>query len=131
VARRRCAPPATLTAVVADGAGSGTLGDAQAEQGGGALFTAVTWIGMRAVELFSGDSEPPPLTSIVGRIRAPVLLIASNRRNERHIDAEFARRIGRSARLWYVADAGHTQAFAKHPAAYRAHVLGFLDRALR
>jgi hypothetical protein len=86
---------------------------------------------MRTVALFSGDSEPPALAGIVGRIDAPVLLIASNRRNERRIDAEFRSRIGPRAKLWYLADTGHTQGLDRHPAAYRARVLAFLDNALR
>lgn len=131
-ALRAAANGVPLSAVVADGAGSGTLGDAQLEQGtDSALFTAVTWVGMRTVSLFSGDSEPPALSGIVGLIDAPVLLIASNRRNERRIDAEFRSRIGPRAKLWYLADTGHTQGLDRHPGAYRARVLAFLDGALR
>jgi uncharacterized protein len=121
-----------LDAVIAEGAGSGTLGDAKLEEGtSSALFTAVTWIGMRTVALFSGDKEPPPLSQIVGRIRAPVLLIASNRRNERRIDAAFRARIGSHAQLWYLADTRHTQGLARHRESYKARVLALLDNALR
>ena len=131
-ALRAAANGVPLRALVADGAGASTTGDMREEAGGGdALLGAVTWIGMRTVELFSGDREPPSLASIVGRIRIPALLIASNRRNERRIDSVFAARIGPSARLWYVADAGHTQAFARHPEQYRQRVLAFLANALR
>jgi pimeloyl-ACP methyl ester carboxylesterase len=129
--RAAAAAGAGLAAVVADGAGAGTLGDTKLEQDGDALLTAVTWIGMRTVELFSGDSEPTPLADIVRRIDVPVLLIASNRRFERHIDSVFAERIGPQATLWYLADAGHTRAFARHPERYRDRVLGFLANALR
>jgi pimeloyl-ACP methyl ester carboxylesterase len=80
--------------------------------------------------VFSGDSEPTPLADIVRRIDVPVLLIASNRRFERHIDSVFAARIGPSASLWYVPDAGHTRALERHPELYRERVLGFLARAL-
>ena len=130
-ALRAAANGVALAAVIADGAGGSTGGDMRIEQGGGAIFDAVTWVGMRAVELFSGDNEPPSLAGMVHRIHAPVLLIASSRRYERRIDSEFARRIGPAAQLWYVPDAGHTQAFTMHPAAYRDRVLGFLADALR
>lgn len=130
-ALRAAANGVPLAAVVADGAGSGTLGDAKLEEGTSSpLFAAVTWIGMRTVALFSGDREPPALHGIVGHIKAPVLLIASNRRNERRIDAEFRRRIGPRARLWYLADTGHTQGLAMHPYNYETRVLRFLNNAL-
>lgn len=120
-----------LAAVVADGAGSSTLGDSRLENGTSALYTAVTWTGMRAVEIFARDDEPRPLADVVRAIRSPVLLISSRRRGERRIDAIFRERIGAAAALWYVADADHTQAFGVHPRAYRQHVLAFLADALR
>jgi pimeloyl-ACP methyl ester carboxylesterase len=131
-ALRAAAVGVGLTAVVADGAGAGTLGDAKLEEGtSSALFTAVTWIGMRTVALFSGDAEPQALEGILHRIDMPVLLIASNRANERRIDGEFARRIGPRARLWYLADTGHTQGLRRHPAEYESRVLAFFDQAVR
>ena len=70
-----------LAAVIGDGAGASTLGDcelvAHALQ---PVFASVTWLTMRAVELASGETEPPPLNTIVPRVHVPVLLIASNRR---------------------------------------------------
>jgi pimeloyl-ACP methyl ester carboxylesterase len=131
-ALRAAANGVGVSAVIADGAGAGTLPDAKIEQDTQSpLFSAVTWIGMRTVALFSEQSEPAGLGQIVSRIRVPTLLIASNRRFERHIDSVFRDRIGTHATLWYVADAGHTQAFARHPEAYRTRVLGFLADALR
>ena len=131
-ALRAAANGVRLAAVVADGAGSGTLGDAKLEEGTSSpLFTAFTWIGMRTVALFSGDREPVPLSEIVGRIRAPVLLVASKRRNERRINQEFRKRIGSpAARLWYLGDTGHTQGLARHPREYRERVLAFLESSL-
>jgi pimeloyl-ACP methyl ester carboxylesterase len=132
-ALRAAANGVGLGAVVADGAGSGTLGDAKVEEGTNSpLFTAVTWIGMRTVALFSGDREPVPLIEIVGRVHVPVLLVASNRRNEHRMNEVFRDRIGsRATRLWYLGDTGHTQGLARHPREYREHVLGFLESALR
>lgn len=120
---------APLRAVIADGAEGSTLGDQRAV-GLGALETSVNWLGMRAVEVFSGDNEPQPLNEQVRAVRIPVLLIASPR--EREADSLFERRIGRAhAQLWYVPDAGHTDALGEHPRAYAARVAGFLRRALR
>lgn len=131
-ALRAAANGVALRAVIADGAGATTLPDAKLEQDARSpLFSAVTWIGMRTVSLFSRDGEPPGLTQIARRIRTPVLLIASNRRNELRIDTLFRDRIGPRASLWYVSDAGHTQALSRHPAAYRGRVLHFLAEALR
>jgi uncharacterized protein len=131
-ALRAAANRVGLRAVIADGAGASTLGDAKLEQDDTSpLFSAVTWLGMRTVALFSGDDEPPALADRLDRIRVPVLLIASNRRNERRIDSVFRDRIGARATLWYVADAGHTKALERHPDAYRARVLNFLADALR
>jgi hypothetical protein len=77
------------------------------------------------------DSAPPPdLGRLVGRLHAPALLIASGREVERRVGRIYARRSHGRARLWEVPDAGHTHALRRHPAAYRARVLGFLDAAL-
>ena len=118
-----------LAGVVADGAGASTMGD-QRLLSSAAIPSSVTWLSMRAAELYTGDREPESLHSVVGAIGAPVLLIASNAADERRIDEEFRRRIGEQASLWYVADAGHTQARDRHPAAYDARVAGFLRSAL-
>ena len=57
--------------------------------------------------LVSGENEPRPLKDLVGRIRVPVLLIASGYPGERKVDETFRSRIGDNAALWYVPDAGH------------------------
>jgi fermentation-respiration switch protein FrsA (DUF1100 family) len=129
-ALRAAADGIPLAAVIADGAGASTTGD-QRLTSGAPLRTSVTWLTMRTTELFSGDSEPAPLRSIVQRITAPVLLIASSARDERTIDQAFRERIGRNATLWYIGDAQHTKALTVHPAAYRARVTSFLAGALR
>jgi uncharacterized protein len=128
-ALRAAADGIPLAAVIADGAGGSTTGDLRVTSSG-ALPLSVSWVSMRAVEAFSGDNEPRPLSSRVGEITAPVLLIASKARDELAIDRVFRDRIGRSASLWYVSDAGHTKALTTHPAAYRARVTSFLATAL-
>lgn len=121
-----------LAAVVADGAGASTAGDTSLESSGwdAPIFDSVSWLTYRGVELRSGEQAPPALKDIIHRIPSPVLLIASNAPNERLIDQQFRRQIGRGASLWYVGDAAHTQALATHPAGYRNRVLGFLEHGL-
>jgi hypothetical protein len=67
---------------------------------------------------------------VAHRIRVPVLLIASNRGGERTIDDALRRGIGRRAQLWYVGDAGHTQALERHPRRYTDRIGAFLDAAI-
>ena len=121
VALRAAADGIPLRAVVADGAGASTTGDSRLVSHGSlsSLYYAVNWLTMRQVELLSTYEEPAPLKSIVGQIEAPTLLIASNRQDEITIDRKFRALIGPGARLWYVTDSGHTQAFRVHPALYR------------
>jgi pimeloyl-ACP methyl ester carboxylesterase len=131
-ALRAAAERLPLAAVVADGAGASTLGDDElSPHAFTPVFTSVTWLTMRGVELVSGEREPAPLESIVGRIRVPVLLIASNASGERAIDAAYRARIGARASLWYLSDAKHTAGLSAHPRAYAARVLAFLAAALR
>lgn len=130
-ALRAAAGGVPLRAVVADGAGASTLGDQQiVAHGLSPVFVSEVWLTMHAIELVSGESEPPPLKTIVGHIRVPVLLIASSAPNERAIDNVYRQRIGSSAALWYLPDAGHTGGFAMHPEAYAARVSAFLKAAL-
>ena len=130
-ALRAAASRVPLRAVIADGAGASTLGDSQLVPHALApVFVSVTWLTMRATELVAGESEPAALNTILHRVRVPVLLIASNAPNERATDQIFRNRIGPSASLWYVADAGHTKALDIHPQAYAARVTAFLRAAL-
>ena len=131
-ALRAAATGVPLRAIVADGAGASTLGDDKLlPHGLSPVFTSVTWLTMRGTELVSGEPEPAGLSRIVGRIRAPVLLIASNAKGERAIDQIYRDRIGRNASLWYLPDAGHTGGLSTHPAQYAARIESFLARALR
>jgi uncharacterized protein len=131
-ALRAAADHVPLRAVVADGAGASTLGDMRLSSNGplAPVLLSATWLTFRATEAISGDDEPAPLKDLVGAIRAPVLLIASNDAGERKIDEAYRHRIGANATLWYVPDAGHTKALATHPGAYAARVTAFLATAL-
>ncbi len=131
-ALRAAANGVPVAAIVADGAGASTLGDAQISSHGLApVFTSVTWITMRGTELAGGDTEPAPLKDVVGRIHRPVLLIASNASGERVVDQTYRDRIGARATLWYLADVGHNSGLRAHPREYAARVIAFLRAALR
>jgi uncharacterized protein len=131
-ALRAAATGIPLSAVVADGAGASTLADDQLSAHGiGPVFTSMTWLTMRGTELISGESEPPGLSQIAGRIHVPVLLIASSASGERAIDQVYRERIGPRASLWYLPDARHTDGLSAHPAQYTARVDAFLAEALR
>ena len=132
IALRAAANGTPLRAVVADGAGASTTGDNRLVSHGSfsSLYFAVSWLTMRQVELLSTYKEPAPLKSIVGRIAAPTLLIASNRQDEVTIDRRFRALIGPNAGLWYVPDSGHTQALRVHPAQYKARVRKFFATEL-
>ena len=131
-ALRAAADGVPLRAVVADGAGASTLGDMRLTARGplAPVILSATWLSFRGAELISGEDEPAPLKDLVGRIRAPVLLIASSDPGERKVDEAYRARIGDNAVLWYVPDAGHTKALAVHPRAYAARVSAFLATAL-
>jgi len=128
-ALRAAAGGLPLAAVVADGAGASTTGDMRLAQQA-PIPTSVSWIGMRAVELFSHQKEPAPLASVVSRIHVPTLLIASGAGGELATNRAYGRRMGRHATLWYVPSAAHTQALERHPELYRARVTHFLADAL-
>ena len=132
VALRAAANGTPLKAVVADGAGASTTGDNRLVSHGrlAPLYYAVSWLTMRQAALLSTYQEPAPLKSIVDRINAPTLLIATNWQDELTIDRKFRALIGPNANLWHVSDAGHTQSLRKHPAQYTARVTDFFSSAL-
>jgi pimeloyl-ACP methyl ester carboxylesterase len=128
-ALRAAAEGVPLRAIVADGAGASTSGDAALAEDG-PLARSVSWTTMRMVALLGGRGEPPPLVAIASRIDAPVLLIASGARDEASIARALAQRIGPSARVWEIPRAGHTGGLDTAPAAYRQRVIAFLRAAL-
>jgi uncharacterized protein len=132
-ALRGAAEGVPVRAIVADGAGASTAGDERLVSHGllSGIRASVGWLAMRQVEIASLTAEPRPLSSLVGRIGVPTLLIASRRSDERALDAAYRARIGARATLWFVPDAGHTRAFVVHPRAYAARVTRFLSVALR
>jgi pimeloyl-ACP methyl ester carboxylesterase len=128
-ALRAAATGSGLRAVVADGAGASTAGD-RALVEDGLPARSVAWMTSRMTELLGGRGEPPPLRDLVGRIRVPVLLIASGADDEAAIDRAYAARIGPGATVWEIPAAAHTRGLDTEPDAYRARVVAFLRRAL-
>ena len=129
-ALRAAATGVPLGAVIADGAGTSTSGDTRLTSSG-AVPRSVSWVTMRAVELFAGEREPRPLKEIVGRIDVPVLLIASNADGELAIDRIYRERIGSTGEMWHVPDAGHTKALETHRSEYAARITAFLEQGLQ
>jgi hypothetical protein len=103
------------------------------------IALSTEWVGEQAAALFSGDTPPASLVSIVDRIQVPVLLIATNYAldpgfghppEELELSQIYPQRIGDNASVWYVDDASHTRALEVRPQEYAARVTAFLDAAL-
>jgi pimeloyl-ACP methyl ester carboxylesterase len=119
-----------LRAVVSDGAAR--PGDVTAFEDFGLVGDAAVGLGRQALRAVSGTTEAPDLSPLLPRIGArPVLLIAG-----RGVEAEvltnrhYRDRIGATAELWEVPNAGHTAGLRTRPEEYERRVTGFLDRAL-
>lgn len=132
VSLRAAASGVPLLAVIADGAGASTQGDSAAIEGGplAPVALSVDWLGMRAIELLSGNSEPAPLLSVVSEIEVPVMLIASSHEGELTLGELFRARIGTNSSIWYIDDVGHVGGFAAHPDEYAERVTSFLETAI-
>jgi pimeloyl-ACP methyl ester carboxylesterase len=118
-----------LRAIVADGAGASTSGDAALVEGG-VLARSVSWMSMRMVALLGGRGEPSALADVAAHIQAPVLLIASGARDEATFARALAARIGPAAEVWQIPRAPHTGGLETDAAAYRRRVVAFLRAAL-
>ncbi len=129
-ALRAAAAGAGLHAVVADGAGASTTGDAGLA-GEGPLARSVSWMTMRMVAALGGRSEPAALADVVSRVDAPVLLIASGAAHEATFDRALAARIVPRPIVWEIPQAPHTGGLEARPVAYRTRVTAFLRSALR
>jgi alpha/beta superfamily hydrolase len=121
-----------LKAVVAEGAGSRSVGEfrrmphAPLDQH---VFETVLTAGLA---LFSSSPPPPMLQDIVGRIAPrPVFLIwATHGVDTEALSPGFYRAAGEPKTLWEVPEARHTQAIRARPAEYERRVIGFFDDAL-
>lgn len=126
------AETSALKAVVAEGAGSRSVGefrkmpDAPLDQH---IFETVVTAGLT---LFSDSPPPPLLHDVVGRIAPrPVFLIwATHGVDTEALSPGFYRAAGEPKTLWEVPEAKHTQAIRARPAEYERRVVGFFDKAL-
>ena len=80
--------------------------------------------------LLSSAPTPPSLaSSLRATAPRPVLLIAA--KPELNGDRLLRKASPTNVESWELPDTGHTQGLARHPAAWEAHVIGFLDRSLK
>ena len=85
-----------------------------------------------ASRALAGTRAAPSLTPLIARIAPrPVLLVASSGDPaEIPTNRVYARAGGPTTRLWELHGVGHVAGVRRRPAAYEAHTIGFLDRAL-
>ena len=100
---------------------------------GGALQHGIEWVMYTAAGLISGAPRP---MSIPDAIRAaggrPTLIIAAGSVADEPVAARWFRAASpATVQVWVVPHAGHTQSLAIAPQAWEAHVIGFLDAALK
>jgi len=124
-----------IRAVVAEGATGQQLADHGWLPGGteGALQRGMEWVMYTAAGLISGAPRP---MSIPDAIRAgggrPTLIIAGGTVADESAAARWFRAASpATVQVWVVPHAGHTQGLTAAPEAWEAHVIGFLDAALK
>jgi uncharacterized protein len=124
-----------IRAVVAEGATGQQLADHGwlPDNTGGALQRGMEWVMYTAAGLISGAPRP---MSIPDAIRAaggrPTLIIAGGSVADEPVAARWFQAASPAAvQVWVVPHAGHTQGLAIAPRAWEAHVIGFLDAALK
>jgi pimeloyl-ACP methyl ester carboxylesterase len=119
---------ADLHAVVADGVEARTARETARV---GELTETANFAAMMLANRVLADAGPPPdLGELVGRVRAPTLLIASGTSSEAAFGLLYAERSHGRARLWAIPDAAHTKGLRTHPEAYTSRVTRFFDAAL-
>jgi hypothetical protein len=117
-----------LHAVVADGLEGRNLAETARATG---PVDMVYWAALYgANRVLTASAPPPDLGGLVGRLRAPALLIATGRGAEARFGRIYAERSHGRAQLWEVPDAGHARALRTQPQAYQSRVGAFFDRAL-
>src|SRR4051794_12302798 len=123
-----------LKAVVADGAGSRSLREDLARPGGGKWGEIPTSFVITAgTMLFSNQSPPPNLRSIVGRIAPrPVLFIYGehDQANVRELTPGYYANAGEPKAIWEIPGASHTGGIDARPCAYERRIVTFFDHAL-
>ena len=124
-----------IRAVIAEGATGQQLADHGWRPGGTELTLqrGMEWVMYTAAGVISGAPRP---MSIPDAIRAaygrPTLIIAGGAVADEPVAARWFRAASPAAvQVWVVPHAGHTQGLTAAPQAWEAHVIGFLNAALR
>ena len=121
---------ARLEAVVSDGSARPEDADKALPPHG--MERVVRGLMAPASRALAGTRAAPSLTPLIARISPrPVLLVASSGDPaEIPTNRVYARAGGPTTRLWELHGVGHVAGVRRRPAAYEAHTIGFLDRAL-
>ena len=117
-----------LRAIVADGVEARTA--TETARVADPLETANFAVMTLANRVLADAGSPPDLGELVGRVRAPTLLIASGTGSEAAFGRIYRDRSHGRAQLWAIPDAAHTKGLRTHPAAYTTRVTRFFDAAL-
>jgi fermentation-respiration switch protein FrsA (DUF1100 family) len=122
-----------LSAVVSEGAGIRSIRE-ELELSGDAKWAFLPqWaLTTAATAIFAGESPPPNLKDLVGRIAPrPILLIyAENGQGGEDLNAKFFAAAGEPKELWEVPGAQHLGGITTHPQEYERRVIDFFDSAL-
>lgn len=122
-----------LAAVVSEGAGVRSVGEAMLYRGVrrltdvpvNAVFTAATMV-------LSGTTPPPALQDLVPRISpSPVMFIhAGGGQGGEDLNPAYFQAAEEPKQLWFIPEAPHTGGLDARPEEYERRVVGFLDAAL-
>jgi pimeloyl-ACP methyl ester carboxylesterase len=120
-----------LRAVVSDGSARPEDADKALPPRG--MERVVRGVMAPASRALAGTRAAPSLTPLMSRIAPrPVLLVATTGDPaEIPTNRVYARAGAPTTELWEIHGVGHVAGVRRRPAAYEAHTIGFLDRALR
>ena len=124
-----------IRAVVAEGATGQQLADHgwRPNDITGTIDRGWEWVQYTAAGLISGAPRPVPIRDgIRAAAPRPALIIAGGAVANEPVAARwFQAASPATVRVWVVPRAGHTQGLATAPGAWEAHVIGFLNTALK
>lgn len=123
-----------LAAVVSEGAGIRVLAEEVGAYEGLEKYYSFPSVLAKNVALavFSNESPPPDLETVIPRIAPRPVFIINAKHNE--VDdkfGEYSRAAREPKQAWLAPKGGHTGAIDAMPREYERRVVGFLDRALR
>ncbi len=86
----------------------------------------IYWLG----EAMSGIASPESTTSIIRRVKRPVLLISTGKGREQHFNRLFYDAAAEPKTLWELPRAKHGEGLLQEPETYREKLVQFFDDAL-